>query len=220
MNYKKIVLGFFMVGILTSVPTINVKRDNIGSFAGVFSATNINSKLISIEPAETTTVAEPEEVEIIIEPTVINSVVIPNYSGFKSYESYKAITNSGSKQYYLTRSGVVNSKGLLTFDGRYLVAVGTGANANVGDYIDLILENGTRIACIVGDIKDNSHTDASNLITVHSNCASEFLADITALDAQVKRMGDVSYAYDGWDSPVYHIEVYNKNVFTEVDNGY
>lgn len=220
MNYKKIMLGCLVVGILTSVPTINIEQDSIGSFAGVFSVTNINSKNISIKPVEITVVAEPEEIEVVLEPTVISSVVIPNYSGFKSYESYKAITNSNSKQYYLTRSSDSNSKGLLVLNNRYLVAVGTGTGANVGDYIDLILQNGTKIACVVGDIKDNSHTDASNLITVHSNCASEFIVNVDALDSKIKQMGDVSCAYENWDSPVCTIEVYDKNIFTEVNDGY
>ena len=39
-------------------------------------------------------------------------------------------------------------------------------HAEIGDYIDLILQNGEAIKCIVADIKDPRHTDVSNVFTI------------------------------------------------------
>ena len=47
-------------------------------------------------------------------------------------------------------------------DGRYCVAVGTYYAKNVGDYIDVYMENGNVIPCIVADFKADIHTDKSN----------------------------------------------------------
>lgn len=139
---------------------------------------------------------------------------VPSNRGFKSYMSYKAITSKSSSQYELQNLYVYTGEfGIRQVDGRFCVAIGTFSNAKVGTYIDLILENETVIPCIVADFKDETHTDSTNMLTLHNGCVSEFLVDEESLYSTVKQMGDVSYCKEEWRSPVKIIKVYEKNIF-------
>jgi hypothetical protein len=140
--------------------------------------------------------------------SVARTVDIPSYGGFKSYMSYKCFSSS-SAQNKLQQSAVTESgTGLRMVDGRYTIAVGYGVSSKIGQYVDLVLENGTVIPCIVGDFKAKADTDASNIFS-RCNCCSEFIVDMSTLDGTVRRMGDVSYMHSNWKSPVDKIIVYN-----------
>ena len=97
-------------------------------------------------------------------------------------------------------------------DGRYCVALGSYYSHNVGQYVDLILANGTVIPCIVADCKANKDTNSSNRVGKDGSVA-EFVVDTPRLSSQVKRMGDISYASKEWNSNVVKIKIYNKNIF-------
>ena len=136
---------------------------------------------------------------------------IPKTRGFKSYMPYTAITNKKSKQYKLQQIASTGTYGIRVVDSRYLVAIGTAFNAEVGTYIDLILEDGFVIPCIVGDVKSPRHTDSSNMITMHNGCVSEFIIDSKALHKSIKRSGDVSSCNENWNGCVRAIVVYSKS---------
>lgn len=140
---------------------------------------------------------------------------VPKNSGFKSYMPYTAITDKSSKQYKLQQIASTNSYGIRYVNNRYLVAIGTAFNANVGTYVDIILTNDTVIPCIVADIKSNKHTDSSHMVTKENGCLTEFVVDSGLLNKMVKRMGDISYCFDEWESCVENIKVYEKNIFKE-----
>ena len=136
---------------------------------------------------------------------------IPKTRGFKSYMPYTAITNKKSKQYKLQQIASTGVYGIRVVDSRYLVAIGTAFNAEVGTYIDLILEDGFVIPCIVGDVKSPRHTDSSNMITMHNGCVSEFIIDSKALHKSIKKSGDVSSCNENWNGCVRAIVVYSKS---------
>ena len=138
---------------------------------------------------------------------------VPITSGFKSYMPYTAITNKASKQFKLQQMASTGTYGIRTVNNRYCVAIGTAFNAQVGTYFDLILANETVIPCIVSDIKADKHTDKNNMITVSNGCLTEFIINSSALDRNAKRMGDISYCCDEWNSRVEKIRVYDKNIF-------
>ena len=140
---------------------------------------------------------------------------VPITSGFKSYMPYTAITSRESKQFKLQQMASTGTYGIRTVNNRYCVAIGTAFNAQVGTYFDLILANETVISCVVGDVKADKHTDSSNMVTVASGCLTEFVIDNSVLDRNAKRMGDISYCCDEWNSRVEKIRVYDKNVFEE-----
>ena len=138
---------------------------------------------------------------------------VPITSGFKSYMPYTAITNKASKQFKLQQMASDGTYGIRTVNNRYCVAIGTAFNAQVGTYFDLILANETVISCIVSDIKADKHTDKNNMITVSNGCLTEFIVNSNILDRNAKRMGDISYCCDEWNSRVEKIRVYDKNIF-------
>jgi hypothetical protein len=140
-------------------------------------------------------------------------VYAPSNSGFKSYMSYKAITNTGSPQYRLqSQFAYGGSYGCRMVEGRYCIAIGTGFGGSVGTYIDLILENGTTIPCIVGDIKSNEHTLGNNITTAHNGCVSEFLVDVNYLDKNAKISGNMESCNSDWRSPLEKAIVYERNI--------
>ena len=138
----------------------------------------------------------------------------PDNSGFKSFMDYRTITNTESKQYKLQQHyAYTGEHGIRMADSRYIVAIGTYFTPDIGQYFDIILENGTVIPCILGDQKADADTDSDNIITKHNGCMSEFIVDSDALNKDVKFYGDMSYCLKDWDSPIKTIKVYNRNIF-------
>ena len=137
-----------------------------------------------------------------------SDILIPPTTGFKSYMSYAAITKKSSPQYALQQLCVTDSLGLRRYNDRYVIAVGTGVGGQVGTCVDLILENGTVIPCVIGEYKATQHTDATNLIS-GNGCVSEFLIDNNSLYGPAKRAGDISACFPEWASRVVIIRRYN-----------
>lgn len=138
-------------------------------------------------------------------------------TNFKSYMSYTKITSKTSKQYKIQSTIAYSGLyGIRTVKERFCVAIGTYFNASVGDYVDIVLENGTIIYCIVADIKDDKDTDSDNILTLSNGCSTEFIVDIDALNNDAKTSGNISMCNSDWNSRVVKIVVYDKNVL-EVD---
>lgn len=137
---------------------------------------------------------------------------VPSNSGFKSFMDYRCITATGSTQYQLQHSvAYTGNYGIRQIDGRYCVAIGSYFTTEIGTYFDLVLENGTIIPCVLGDAKADQDTDSSNIITEHNGCLSEFIVDTPSLYSEAKRMGNVSYCDENWNSPVAKIRVYEED---------
>lgn len=170
---------------------------------------------IIVEPSiETVEVIESEpEVELvpIIEPVEIvnyEDFYAPYNSGFKSFMSYKTITNEDSKQYRMQHTeAYTGNYGIRQVNGRYCVAIGSYYTSQIGQSFDLYLENGEVIPCILGDQKADAHTDSQNIITTANGCMSEFIVDYNNLNPKAKQMGDISYC-DNWNSPIEKIRIY------------
>lgn len=140
-------------------------------------------------------------------PAVYTSYKMPKNSGFKSYMSYKSITNKNSKQYKLQKRAYTGKYGIRMVDDRYCVVLGSYFDKEVGSYFDLILKNGTVIKCILGDVKSSVHTYEDN-ITSFNGCVSEFIVDSEHLKKTVKLSGDISNCNSKWNSPVKKIYFY------------
>lgn len=141
---------------------------------------------------------------------------VPSTSGFKSYMDYRAITSTSSRQYKLqNRYAETGDYGIRMVDRRYCVAIGSRFTSDIGQYFDLILENGTVIPCVLADQKANAHTDSTNVVTMHNGCMSEFVVDSNSLNDCAEKHGDMSRCNNDWGSPVKTVKVYNKNVFDE-----
>lgn len=138
---------------------------------------------------------------------------VPSYSGYKSWMDYRAITSTSSPQYLLQNEyAYTGTYGIRQINGRFCVAVGSYFTDDIGQYFDLILENGTVIPCILADQKADKDTDSNGIFTLHNGCATEFIVDTSVLNYAAKRDGDISSCCDEWDSPVVQIKVYEKNI--------
>lgn len=136
------------------------------------------------------------------------------YNNHKSFMGYDKITSSGSPQLKLQNCyAYTGNYGIRQVNRRYCIAVGSAFTTEIGQYIDLILENGKVIPCVLGDQKADKDTNDSNTITVHDGSAVEFVVDEDALASRIWKSGDVSSAAPSWDSPVKYIKVYGKNIF-------
>lgn len=139
---------------------------------------------------------------------------MPVNNGFKSFMTYTSITDKTSSQYKLQNNyAYTDESGFRKVDGRYCIAIGTAFNADIGDYADLILENGEIICVIIADLKADIHTDNKNIATKSNGCVSEFIVDSNQLNKYVKKHGDISHHKEEWDSPVIKIKIYNQNIF-------
>lgn len=137
------------------------------------------------------------------------SYSVPSGSSFKTYMSYKAITNENSNQYKLQQSCSTDENGLRMYDGRYTVAVGTYFTNKIGTKLDVYLDNGTVLPCITGDIKANKDTDATNQFCEINGNVLEFIVDTKTLDKKAKAMGDIS-SIPGFAGDITQIDVYTE----------
>lgn len=117
---------------------------------------------------------------------------VPSNSSFKSYMDYGTITNTKSKQYEIQNSCITTEDGLRTYKGYYTVAVGSGFNATVGDLVDVQLSTGVTLHCIIGDMKQDAHTDATNRQVAHNGNVVEFIVDMGVLNRDARSSGDIS----------------------------
>lgn len=148
-----------------------------------------------------------------LDPNGYKEYPVPDNSGFKSYMPYDAITTKTSRQYELQKYyAYTGNYGIRMIHNRYCIALGTHFNTKIGTYVDLVLENGEVISCIVAEIKSDNHTDSNNIMTLHNGCVTEFLVDKKIMNKSAKRDGDISSCSSAWESPVTEVRVYNKGI--------
>jgi hypothetical protein len=165
-------------------------------------------ELESLQVIDTTNVTTPSEVSQSATDTytedesnnlnILTPISItPVYGAvMKTYEDYR-VFNKSSNQYKLQQMCYTDERGLRYIDYNgirfYCCAVGSAVSEDIGRLGTLILDDGNEINIVVSDVKDDRHTDDSNVVTVHSKCASEFVVDVENLDRNWKRMGSVFY---------------------------
>ena len=122
-------------------------------------------------------------------------------TSFKSYMSYKAITNTNSIQYELQQDAWTDKNGLRRYGSDFMIAVGT-PYANVGDRVLVTLDTEKYFYAIVGDSKgDVWYHDCGK-----GACVVEFIVDTPEMGKIPKLMGDCSYI-DGFEGEVVSITV-------------
>lgn len=143
--------------------------------------------------------------------STIKQEIVPGGDGqFKSFMDYRAITDPTSRQYNLLQSPniVTNNQGLRCYqlDGyNYpLIAVGSGITTEVGQRLNVFIQSDQNqeyiLQAIVGDLKDNDHTDPTNTYHIVDNSVVEFLVDTQQLkksEPLAVAMGNLSYINGG-----------------------
>lgn len=148
--------------------------------------------------------------DLISDHEITSDTYYAPYNRIKSYMPYTAITSRSSAQWKLQQVAYTGIYGIRQVNGRFCIAVGSAYTSKIGQYIDLVLENGTVIPCILADQKANKDTNAENTITEHDGSLVEFVVDSGMLTGTVKRMGDISYATDSWNSMITKVIVYDE----------
>ncbi len=131
------------------------------------------------------------------------------YNKIKSYMDYRMITDETSNQYELqsNHSVYTNNQGLRMVSGRYCVALGSYYTTQIGQYVDVELENGEVIRGVLADCKADDDTDTNNQIH-NDGSVVEFVVDTDVLDKNIIYHGDVS-KLNNWDSMVVSVKVYD-----------
>lgn len=145
---------------------------------------------------------------------IAKSYEVPDNNSFKTYMSYTTITNQSSNQYALQQVCFTDENGLRRYDDYFVIAVGTYYTSVVGTRIDVTLDTGRVLQCVVGDIKADVHTDAMNRQMSENGNVIEFLVDAKALDKRALRSGDIS-SIDGFEGSITNIDVYKTAVIGE-----
>lgn len=159
-------------------------------------------------PAETENVPKVEKIvksnaNIKIEtPISTETLDIPTCNTeFKTYMDYRCITDKTSAQYELQQFAWTDEDGFRRIGDDYIVAMGTYYAENVGDRFNITLDTDNEITVIIGDIKQDVHTDYFNQYTpiydengiFFSGNVLEFIVDTDVLPKIPRRLGTVSY---------------------------
>lgn len=120
---------------------------------------------------------------------------VPKNSSRKTYMDYRKITDTSSEQYKLQQNKdcYTTDTGLRKVNEYYCIAVGTYYSENIGDKLIVHMENGENFKAIVADIKDDKHTDETNMQHRKDGSVIEFVVDTKKLPELVRKMGDISY---------------------------
>lgn len=123
----------------------------------------------------------------------------PTY--FKTWMSYKAITNRQSAQYkFVSEHGWRDSEGFMRCTGErdlgvtddyYIVAMGSYYGTTIGTKYRVTLDTGNVIYVALGDCKADRHTNSTHQYAGNRDVL-EFLLDTPYLNKAVKRMGSAN----------------------------
>lgn len=148
--------------------------------------------------------------DLISDHEITSNIYYAPYNRIKSYMPYTAITSRSSAQWKLQQVAYTGRHGIRQVNDRYCIAVGSAYTSKIGQYIDLVLENGSVIHCILADQKADKDTNAENTITEHDGSLVEFVVSGGDLSSSVRKMGDISYAQDNWNSMITQVIVYDE----------
>ncbi len=215
LTYAKELSGSYIYNsqeVISNELNANISKEEIENNINEI-ASDMVDVIIETSAIEDTEPIVEDVVEDVVEIPGITTINLPYYSsykGFKSYMGYNMLTDKNSAQYQLQLNAYTGNYGIRMINGRYMVAIGSYFGLRIGDEFDIILENGTIIPAIMGDLKDNKDTDSNNVYTVATNCCTEFIVDTGSYEfKQYKNMGDVSYACEEWNSKVVAIQFVN-----------
>ena len=151
---------------------------------------------------------EENEQVIVQQPIGIENDV-PSNNSFKSYMDADTIRSKNTDQYKQKAKYVLDEQtGIWTVDGRYCIAVGSYYTEAIGTYIDVVMENGNTLKCILGECKRNRDTDHTNRQNPNGSVV-EFIVNISSMPNMVRKMGNCSYACEEMEGEIKSIIVYD-----------
>jgi len=137
---------------------------------------------------------ESEAVEIVY-VSVLQEAIPSARCYFKSWMDWRSITYRNSRQWRMQQIAYTCDYGFRRVDGLYMIALGTYfLYHGVGDVFDVTLSSDITFRAVVGDIKDDRHTDPTNRFHRSDGSVVEFIVDRRVMCRSVLSMGDVSFA--------------------------
>ena len=187
--------------ISTKLTTIETRLDNMDKQVAEYKAQAMMSNYIKyydIIAPNKSNINTKNEVESITKidydiPTIADT-------DFYGYMDYRKITDKTTLQYEMQQSAWTDWQGLRRYNNDYMVAMGSYySDYEVGSRFEITLENDTVFTVILGDLKDDIHTDNKNMYTpVYQNWqlikanVIEFIVDENQLSYDVKQLGTIS----------------------------
>lgn len=198
-----------------AIPTFAPTSLDSSEIEDIMYDSNMNEHTSSIETEDS---SEPEatidESNLSNETTYVEKSIYVGSQDLRfSYMDWRTITDQTSDQWKLQNWYSITdwSTGIRTVNGRYSVAVGSTVSVEKGRYIDVYLENGTIIPCVISDTKADYDTWGNEGIVGNDGSVIEFIVDTDVMSVidigSVTAMGDYKYLSDDWNSPVDHIDV-------------
>lgn len=134
---------------------------------------------------------------------------VPNWdincdSNRKLYMYYTSVTDPMSAQYALLNGADAYTdvySGIRMVGGRYCIALGSYYTTTVGQKVDVVLEDGSVIYCIVGDCKNDIHTNDTHQYALGTGNVVEFIVDSSVFDYLKDSSGTVNWV-SGLDGKV------------------
>ncbi len=196
MRKRNLIVALFAI-ILLSTSFLRSEKVDSTIFSGIVFTPQIEPEFVEIEYIVHTELDLPEEVD----------------GKFKTYMDYRKITDKNSKQWKLQEQAWTEGRGFRKIGEHFLVAVGTFYADEVGKELLIEFEDGQRIKAIVGDIKQDRHTDPTNRYVPINGNIVEFIVDIEKLDPEVIRRGDVSWlGLNGRIKSIWGVERYARKM--------
>jgi hypothetical protein len=140
------------------------------------------------------------------------TVIIPPYwwsDTRMSYMDWRTITDPTSEQWALQQRAYTDSEtGIRMVDGRYCVAVGSSISVDKGALMNVTLQNGVTIPCILADCKQDCDT-IDTLVGADGGIV-EFVVTTEMLPGDVQILGSNEAQFNYlWQSPVESIFLYD-----------
>ena len=132
---------------------------------------------------------------------------VPNWdyecdSNRKLYMAYTAVTDTASAQYdLLYNNAYTTPEGLRAVGDRYCIALGSYYTTTIGQKVDLLLEDGSVVHCILGDCKADCHTNTTHQYNWGTGNVAEFIVDDSVFSWQCDGSGTVNWV-DGLDGRI------------------
>ena len=150
-----------------------------------------------------------ENEQVIVQQSIGIEKDVPSNNSFKSYMDADTITSRNTDQYKLKAKYIIDEQtGIWTVDERYCIAVGSYYTQSIGTYIDVVMENGSTLHCILGECKRNRDTDHTNRQN-HNGSVVEFIVNTSSMPSMVRKMGNCSYACEEMKGEIKSIIVYD-----------
>lgn len=205
--------------INTKLTTIETRLDNMDKQVAEYKAQAMMSNYIKyydIIAPNKSNINTKNEVESITKidydiPTIADT-------DFYGYMDYRKITDKTTPQYEMQQSAWTDWQGLRRYNNDYMVAMGSYySDYEVGSRFEITLENDTVFTVILGDLKDDIHTDKRNMYTpVYQNWqlvkanVIEFIVDENQLSYDVKQLGTIS-GYEEFNGNIVSIKKLTNN---------